>query len=113
MKLLLKFSLIISFAGIFSLLILSYFHASKIIVSSQIGFQKDGALISISGKVIKETLLAENFKSLIIMDRYGTAEVVCSFCGESAYYGKNATIYGKISTYKEKTQVSADRIITD
>jgi len=101
---LLKFSLSISFLGIFLLLFLANYQKPKeITTSSNLTLNEK---ISIKGKIINERNYDE-FSILKLQDSCGTIEIICN-CKN--FLNKSVLIEGKVTEYKNKKQIQAEKI---
>ncbi|MEM3405571.1 MAG: hypothetical protein QW117_01190 [Candidatus Pacearchaeota archaeon] len=96
---------------IFGLLILFYIQEKtfpKVINICEIEKLKENEYVSVYGKVIEERELAKNFYLLILENSSCKLEIICN-CKN--FTNKNIEVIGKISYYKNKTQINAEKII--
>lgn len=103
-----KLFLIASLLGIFMLINLSWILTPKEISPCDINKTADNEKITIKGIVINERTLAEDFKLLILESGDCEIDVTCN-C-KTSFLHENVSITGKVQTYNNKKQISADRI---
>jgi hypothetical protein len=101
-----RICLIITLAGIFTLLILLNFSA-PIIVDNYPNLEKltDNTKVQIHGKVISERILYETTKLIKLNN---SMEIICNSCPN--YLNQTINVIGTTETYGNKTQVNALKI---
>ncbi len=109
-KTLLKISLTLSLLGIFLLLLLSNILEPKLTKISEINSEKLNQKTKIRGTIIKIDY-KRTFQILSVKDSTGKIEVLVN-SNNIFQFQKNQkiTVIGKIQDYKEKLQISADKI---
>jgi len=111
MGFLLKASLIISFAGILSLLLISDYQQPTPINTRSVQNLNLGDFVEISGKIANEKTYKKDFSVLTLTDRHGSVRVVCGFCSkQEEFANQTVKITGKVSIYRDAFQISADKI---
>lgn len=93
------------------LLVLSLTLNPKEISACGINKTGDNEKVSIRGIVINERTLSENFKLLILKNNGCEIDITCN-CLQS-FLNNNVSVAGKVQTYNNKKQISADRIEND
>jgi hypothetical protein len=106
-----KLFLVASLLGIFMLLVLSLTLNPKEISACSINKTQDNEKVSIKGIVIDERVLSENFKLLILKNNGCEVDITCN-CLQS-FINNNVSIAGKVQTYNNKKQISAEMIEND
>lgn len=111
---LLRFSLIISFTGIFFLFLLSMLLQPKQITTRQIQNLPENTLVKITGAVIQQKSYNQNtFCIITLKDNYGTCAITLT-SGESLNFSltnKTIKIIGKIQQYNGEKQIQAEKIL--
>lgn len=104
-NLLLKASFIISLLGIFFLLFLTSKEPSLISIS-EITSSLIDKQVKISGTITSTEKLSENFYLIKIKDETGSIEATLN---KDFQTNKTIEISGKVTEYKNKTQIQADK----
>ncbi len=110
-KKLLKISLIISLIGIFILLFFSSIHQPALIKISKITTNQLNKQIKITGQIIKIKNYPEyEFQLLTLKDDSGNITITLDKILNLSE-SKSIIVIGKVSQYKNKLQINANKII--
>jgi len=101
-----RICLIITLAGIFTLLILLNFSAPIVVDnSSSLSSLEDNTKVQTTGKVISERTLYEQTKLIKLENNI---EIICNSCPN--YLNQTINVIGITETYENRTQVKALKI---
>ena len=90
------------------LLVLSLTLSPKEISACDINKTADNEKVTVKGIIIGERTLSENFNLLILKNNGCEVDITCN-C-EQSFLSSNVSVAGKVQTYNNKKQISADRI---
>ena len=108
---LLKTSLIMSLIGIFLLLFLTNILNPKQISIEQINEKLLNKKVQVQGQILNiRTYENQNFQVILIKDSTAEIEIITNKI-TNLQKDKNIIVIGKITTYKEDLQITADKII--
>jgi len=98
--------ILLAFLGIFILLLISKIISPETVSSKEI--KDSSSYVKLSGKIVSEKSY-DDFKIISLKDNYGTIQVSCFSCPK--LINKSVIIEGKIEEYKNKRQLTAEKII--
>lgn len=93
------------------LLVLSQILTPKEISACNINKTADNEKVTIKGTIADERTLSEDFKLLILKNNGCEVDITCN-CLQS-FLNNNVSVAGKVQTYNNKKQISADMIEND
>lgn len=106
---LLKISFMISLLGIFILLMLLNFTEPELTNISNLTIKDLNKKVKVHGKIINQQTYNENFQILIFSDETGKIEILID--KKITFSKNNITVIGRITQYKNKLQIQAEKII--
>jgi DNA replicative helicase MCM subunit Mcm2 (Cdc46/Mcm family) len=100
--------LVLSFFGIFLIFFISLFITEKNIEICQINETQTNDLVKTEGIVISEKMISDKTKILTLTKDKCSVEVLAQT--RISFENQNIIVKGKISTYQNKKQITAEKI---